>query len=197
MSNINKTPQEITNEIFDLYAQHGDEDYIGEPVSQIQHMAQAAALAMNEGYDDEVILGAFLHDIGHLCVHTALNGSMDGYGNINHEKLGADFLQERGFSKRVLTLVNGHVEAKRYLTFKNPDYFKRLSEASKQTLTHQGGVMTAGEAHNFEQNREANLLIKMRLWDDEAKLTDIPVTIIPHLETIMVQHLRLQKLFPR
>ena len=197
MSNINRTPQEITDEIFDLYAQHGDEDYIGEPVSQIEHMAQAAALAMNEGYDDEVILGAFLHDVGHLCVHGAMAGSMDGYGNVDHEKLGSEFLQERGFSSRVLMLVNGHVEAKRYLTFKNPDYFKRLSEASKHTLTHQGGVMNAEEARHFEQNSDADLLIKMRLWDDEAKLTDVPVTIIPHLKTIMVQHLRLQKLFPR
>ena len=60
-------PEKIVNEIFALYEKHGDEDYIGEPVSQLEHMSQAAALAEEEGYDDEVVLAAFFHDIGHLC----------------------------------------------------------------------------------------------------------------------------------
>ena len=59
----------IAEEIFGLYDRYGGEDYIGEPVSQVEHMSQAAALAQNEGHDDEVVLAAFFHDIGHLCVH--------------------------------------------------------------------------------------------------------------------------------
>lgn len=64
-------PQEIVDEVFALYEIYGDEDYIGEPVSQLEHMSQAAALAVQEGYDDEVILAAFFHDIGHLCATRA------------------------------------------------------------------------------------------------------------------------------
>ena len=60
-------PEAIVKEVFSLYEKHGDEDYIGEPVSQLEHMSQAALLAEEEGYDDEVILAAFFHDIGHLC----------------------------------------------------------------------------------------------------------------------------------
>jgi len=63
-SSINETLQEV----FSLYEKFGDADYIGEPVSQIEHMSQAAQLAMKEGLDDEVILAAFFHDIGHICV---------------------------------------------------------------------------------------------------------------------------------
>ena len=37
--------EEIVEEVFALYEQYGDEDYIGEPVSQLEHMSQAAALA--------------------------------------------------------------------------------------------------------------------------------------------------------
>ncbi|MDP2147097.1 MAG: phosphohydrolase, partial [Pseudomonas sp.] len=59
--------EQVVAEVFGLYEQHGAADYIGEPVSQIEHMSQAAQLAMAEGFDDEVVLAAFFHDIGHIC----------------------------------------------------------------------------------------------------------------------------------
>ena len=40
-----RTAEQIVDEVFSLYELHGDEDYIGEPVSQLEHMSQAAALA--------------------------------------------------------------------------------------------------------------------------------------------------------
>src|ERR1700755_3420493 len=97
MRSTSPNPESIVNEVFNLYLKHGDEDYIGEPVSQLEHMSQAAMLAEEEGYDDEVILAAFFHDIGHLCVASDKTGSMDGYGNVDHETLGADYLREKGF----------------------------------------------------------------------------------------------------
>ena len=87
----------MTEEIFELYEKHGGDDYIGEPVSQIEHMSQAAALATAQGHDEETILAAFFHDIGHLCAPHEV-AQMDGMGNADHEKLGAEYLLERGFS---------------------------------------------------------------------------------------------------
>nr|WP_294942391.1 HDIG domain-containing metalloprotein [uncultured Mucilaginibacter sp.] len=181
-----RTPQEIVAEVFALYELHGNDDYIGEPVSQIEHMSQAAALAEAEGHDDEVVLAAFFHDIGHLC---ATAESMDGMGNVDHEKLGADYLTERGFSARLANLVNGHVIAKRYLTFKYPHYYDRLSPASKVTLGFQGGVMSADEAEAFEQHPDAELIVRMRYWDDEAKLQHVPVDNIANLKDKALAHL--------
>src|SRR5476651_1080258 len=111
-------PQAVVKEVFSLYEKYGDEDYIGEPVSQLEHMSQAAALAETEGHDDEVVLAAFFHDIGHLCAPHGEVESIDGMGNVDHEKLGADFLRELGFSERLASLVESHVVAKRYLTYK-------------------------------------------------------------------------------
>ena len=54
-------------EIFGLFDKFGQENYIGEEVSQLQHAQQAAACALKEGFDEFVILGAFLHDIGWYC----------------------------------------------------------------------------------------------------------------------------------
>lgn len=179
----------IVNEVFSLYEKYGDEDYIGEPVSQLEHMSQAATLAEEEGYDDEVILAAFFHDIGHLCAEEGEAESMDGMGNVDHEKLGADYLLERGFSERLAALVQGHVLAKRYLTYKYPEYYNKLSVASKATLEFQGGRMSSEEAEEFELNPDADLIIRLRYWDDMAKETDVPVKNLDHLKMLALRHL--------
>lgn len=182
------SPALIVNEIFSLYERHGDEDYIGEPVSQIEHMSQAAALAAQGGYDDEVILAAFFHDIGHLCASHETE-SMDGMGAVDHEKLGADYLLERGFSERLTELVKSHVIAKRYLTYKFPEYYKKLSPASRVTLDFQGGVMTAEEAADFESHPDAELMVQLRYFDDKAKEMNVKVDNISFLKDLSLKHL--------
>jgi len=165
--------EQVIAEVFGLYEQHGAADYIGEPVSQIEHMSQAAQLAMAEGFDDEVVLAAFFHDIGHICGQGGEN--MGGYGVVSHERLGADYLRRAGFSERMATLVEYHVQAKRYLTFSQPDYYARLSEASRRTLSYQGGVMSAEEARTFEQDLLCSISLRMRHWDEQAKEMHVPV----------------------
>ncbi len=165
----------IINEVFDLYKKHGGDDYIGEPVSQLEHMSQSAQLAIKEGCDDEVVLAAFFHDIGHICVKQSASNSMDGYGIKRHEKVGAEYLRKKGFPERVAKLVEGHVQAKRYLTFKYPEYYNSLSEASKKTLEFQGGKMEKEEANAFESESTFETSILMRKWDELAKETDVPV----------------------
>ena len=165
--------QQVVDEVFGLYERFGDCDYIGEPVSQIEHMSQAAQLALAEGYDDEVVLAAFFHDIGHICQQDAEN--MGGFGVVSHERLGADYLRRAGFSERLARLVEYHVQAKRYLTFSQPDYFARLSEASRRTLEYQGGVMSAAEAAAFELDPLWAVSLRMRQWDELAKETHVPL----------------------
>jgi len=164
----------IIEEVFSLYEQFGAEDYIGEPVTQLEHMSQAAQLAMDQGYDDEVVLAAFFHDIGHICVMKNKNNDMAGYGVENHEQIGADYLRQKGFPENVARLVESHVQAKRYLTFKYPKYLARLSDASRKTLQFQGGPMTQEAADDFEKDPLFQIIIQMRKWDELAKETDVP-----------------------
>lgn len=167
--------EHVIEEVFGLYEKFGSADYIGEPVSQLEHMSQSAALAMKEGYDDEVVLAAFFHDIGHICVLSGTQESMDGFGVKSHEKIGADFLRARGFSETIATLVENHVQAKRYLTYRYPAYYNSLSEASKATLRFQGGVMSAAEADNFQKHPHFEVSILLRKWDELAKEQGKPV----------------------
>ncbi|WP_338921073.1 phosphonate degradation HD-domain oxygenase [Pseudomonas silesiensis] len=166
--------EQVVAKVFELYERFGADDYIGEPVSQIEHMSQTAERAMAEGYDDEVVLAAFFHDIGHICpAENAEN--MGGFGVVSHERLGADYLRRAGFSERMARLVEYHVQAKRYLTLKEPGYYERLSEASRRTLEYQGGVMTAEEAEAFEQDPLCEISLRMRQWDEQAKETGVSV----------------------
>jgi predicted HD phosphohydrolase len=98
-------------------------------------------------------------------------------------------LLKLGFSERLAALVKSHVVAKRYLTYKYPEYYDKLSEASKTTLAFQGGVMSKEEAEAFEANPDAELIIRMRTWDDLAKEMDIPVNNIEHLKAMALKHL--------
>jgi len=188
-----ENPQQITDEIMSYYEQHGGEEYAGEKVTQLEHMVQAAQLAEEQGYDEDVILAAFLHDIGHICEAGHGDNEMDGFGIKDHEEIGADYLKEKGFSKKIVRLVQSHVEAKRYLTFKYPGYYDQLSDASKKTLEYQGGKMYEEEAAAFEQYPLFDLIIKMRRWDEEAKIVHKPLPDLSRYRNMILHHLESQK----
>ncbi len=182
-------------EIIFLYRIHGTQDYIGEPVSQIEHMCQCAQLAEASGAEDDVILAAFFHDIGHLCEFAFPEKKvehMDNVGVVDHEKLGAEYLLAKGFSEKIAKLVQSHVAAKRYLTYHYPEYYNHLSEASKKTLEFQGGVMTAEEAMAFEDDDLFDQYIAIRKWDDLAKNTQQPLPDLSQYKTMIIEHLSQQ-----
>ena len=183
---------EITDTIMRYYEKHGGEEYAGEKVSQLEHMVQAAQLAEEQGYDVEVILAAFLHDIGHLCEEGRGINEMDGFGIRNHEEIGAGFLLKNGFSKKISRLVESHVEAKRYLTYKYPEYYDNLSAASRKTLEYQGGPMSKDEAEAFEQYPLFDLIIQMRKWDEQAKIEHKPLPVLLHYREMIFHHLESQ-----
>ena len=192
---ITESILETVNEIMFLYERYGSEDYIGEPVSQIEHMCQCAQLAEADGADDDVILAAFFHDIGHLCEFAFPEkklAHMDNVGIVDHETLGADYLLSKGFSEKIAKLVQSHVAAKRYLTYHYADYYNQLSEASKKTLEFQGGVMTQAEALAFEEDDLFDLYISIRRWDDKAKKIKEPLPELLQYKQMMIEHLSVQ-----
>lgn len=180
---------QIADEIIALYAKHGGNEYYGEAVTQLQHACQSAELAQQAGCDKEMVLAAFLHDIGHICVAGHNVTVMDNYGVMNHEKIGAAFLHNRKFSDRLIQLVQAHVSAKRYLTFKDPEYYNHLSEASKQTLIYQGGKMSHDEALLFETDPLFAEMIQMRKIDEEAKDEHKQPDDLAKYHQLIVQHL--------
>jgi phosphonate degradation associated HDIG domain protein len=183
---INKTVEDL----FDMIAQSGEADYIGEKVTQLEHMCQAAERAEAQGNDDELVLGALFHDIGHFCAEYGAEDDMGGLGHMNHDKVGADYLRDRGFSERIASIVENHVEAKRYLCVAKPGYHKKLSEASLKTLAFQGGPMSEEEVERFEADPYHKDYIKMRAWDELAKEENRPLPDIERYKLMAKNHLR-------
>lgn len=186
---MSETVDASVAQIIGLYSSHGAAGYIGEPVTQLQHASQAADQARAAGYDDDVVCAAFLHDVGHLCAHDTPHERMGRFGVARHERIGADYLRRHGFSQRVVRLVGEHVNAKRYLTFARPDYYARLSDASKHTLEYQGGPMNAAEAAGFEADPLFPLILKMREWDEAAKVEDLTVFPLQRFAELIRGHL--------
>ncbi|MBO9637218.1 MAG: HD domain-containing protein [Siphonobacter aquaeclarae] len=181
--------QATVDALFGLYESYGDTEYIGEPVSVLEHSVQSAQLAHEEGYDDDVVLAALFHDIGHLLPQRP-SEDMNGFGHRRHERVGAEYLLKNGFSDKIAQLVQKHVEAKRYLCWKFPEYFARLSDASRETLAFQGGVMPEREAKAFEAGPYFRLSIKMREWDEAAKETNKPIPDLQPYKEMAVSHLK-------
>lgn len=173
----------VVEEVFSLYEKFGDADYIGEAVTQRQHALQAARLAEEEGFPAEIILGALLHDVGHLA------GIREGgarmitrgvvLGAVNHEVIGAEYLARLRFPPAVTAFVRRHVQAKRFLVATDAGYYETLTEASRMTLEHQGGPMTEEEARSFAQDPQFDAILRMRRWDEKAK---DPEAVTPPLE---------------
>jgi len=162
-----------------LFAKYGNSDYIGEPVSQQSHLIQSAMLAEEAGAVQELVVAAFLHDIGHIV---GLERNLPSIGNLStvgnlgttkHEQVGAIFLRELGFPDYITGLVEQHVNAKRYLVTVNPSYNEKLSEASKQTLIRQGDLMDRQELLEFRNLKFFRDVRRLRSWDEQAKRTDV------------------------
>lgn len=184
------TAQSIAGEIINLLISHGGSEYIGEPVTKLEHMVQSAMIAEDQQLDDEMIIAALLHDIGHVCVETSEENDMDGFGVIDHEKTGAEYLQLRGFSQRIIDAVANHVPAKRYLCYRFKEYNDALSVASKRTLEFQGGPMLAEEAAAFEQLAWFKDIIALRQIDEMAKMENVPLPAnLDKYRTLIIEHL--------
>jgi phosphonate degradation associated HDIG domain protein len=161
------------NEILDLFRRRGESAYFGEAVSQAEHALQAADLATREGATDALIAAALLHDIGHLLHDEGEHVAERGV-DARHEARGEAWLQSR-FGPEVTEPVRLHVAAKRYLCAVDPAYVDALSPASVRSLELQGGPMRADEVTAFEQNPHFRAAVRLRRWDDAAKVPDLAV----------------------
>jgi len=190
MSAKKLSPEKAVDFIFALYDQFANEDYIGEPISQLEHALQTAALAKHASGSADLIIAALLHDIGHLNHgNSDFVEQMNGYGIARHEQIGARLVRELGFSEAVADLILGHVEAKRFLVFRHPDYLAKLSAASLETLKHQGGPMLADEADRFEKNPLFKDKLRLRAWDDQAKIENYQVAGLESYRDLMLARL--------
>jgi phosphonate degradation associated HDIG domain protein len=170
------------NDIFDLLSTRGHAQYGGESVSQLDHALQCAQLAEENNEAPETIVAALLHDLGHLLLDSEdKNREIEQQRDDLHQFIALPFLRSM-FPDAVLEPIRLHVDAKRYLCATDADYWQALSPASKCSLELQGGVYTASEAATFITQPFAEQAVRLRRYDDLAK--------VPHRLTRGLFHYR-------
>jgi gamma-butyrobetaine dioxygenase len=145
----------------------GGDAYLGEAVTQRDHALQAAALAAGAEASPALVVAALLHDVGWLL----------GAGDGDHAERSAEYLA-RWLPPAATEPVRLHVDAKRWLCTTTRAYYDLLSDASKQTLALQGGLMSNAERVAFEAAPWSSDAVRLRRWDDEAK---VPGRVVPEL----------------
>lgn len=162
------------NDIEALFAARGARMYAGEPVTQLEHALQSGHLAEQEGAGDELVVAAFLHDLGHLINDQGETPTLRGIDD-RHEYVALPFLRDL-FGAAVLQPIRLHVDAKRYLcargdgTLTGAEYWAALSIDSRRSLELQGGIFSEAEADAFRAQPFAEDGVRLRRWDDRAKL---------------------------
>jgi [1-hydroxy-2-(trimethylamino)ethyl]phosphonate dioxygenase len=173
----------VVDGLLELLARKGTRQYGEERVSQCEHALQSAFLAECEGAPEALVAAALLHDIGHL-LYGADEGPAPRGIDDRHEELGAEHLLE-AFGPAVAEPVRLHVAAKRYLCATDPGYFGLLSEASVRSLELQGGPLTPAEAAAFRAIPYADEAIRVRRWDETAKVPGYETPPIEHYRTLL------------
>jgi gamma-butyrobetaine dioxygenase len=164
---------DIINAIAELFEHEGRAAYFGEAVSEAEHALQAADLAARDGVNDALVVAALLHDVGHLLHGLGENIADRGLDG-RHEEVGHAWLA-RWFGPAVAEPVRLHVAAKRYLCATDPAYLGQLSPASLRSLELQGGPFTPAEVAEFEQDPYHKSAVRLRHWDDAAKVPGLSV----------------------
>ena len=161
-----------------LFRDHGHIAYSGEGVSQLEHALQSAQLAERDEAPIELVTAALLHDLGHLLNLQGESPTERGIDD-QHQYFAIPFLRPL-FRPAVIDPIRLHVDAKRALCALEPDYYEALSEDSKRSLTLQGGIFSREETRAFLAKPHAGDAMRVRRWDDAAKVAGAPTPPIGH-----------------
>jgi phosphonate degradation associated HDIG domain protein len=170
-------------EIISLYEIKGGRAYEGEGITQLEHALQSAHLAEQAGAVPGLVCAALLHDIGHLLNDRGETPTLRGVDDL-HQYVALPFLRPY-FPEAVLAPIRLHVDAKRYLCATRTAYYDQLSEDSKRSLRLQGGVFGPQEAARFIGQPHAADAVKVRLWDDAAKVPGAATPDLAHFEPVL------------
>lgn len=154
--------------VFEILSTKGHEQYGQEAVSQLEHALQCATLAETNNSSPELIIASLLHDFGHL-IHNLGEDAADRGIDDRHEYRALGYLKQI-FSSAITEPIRMHVNAKRYLCAVDKNYWNSLSPASKISLELQGGIYSETEATEFISQAYAEDAVKLRIWDDLAKV---------------------------
>jgi len=166
-----------------VFARKGGREYDGEGVTQLEHALQTAAMAQAEGASAAVVAAALLHDLGHMLNDQGDTPTLRGVDD-KHQYAALPFLRG-SLDDAVLEPIRLHVDAKRYLCATRAGYHDALSADSKRSLALQGGAYDDAGAAAFIARPYAADAVRVRLWDDLAKVPAAPTPPLAHFVAVL------------
>ncbi len=167
----------LVDHLLGLIDSMADHTY-GETVNMAEHSLQTAAAAAAAGSNEELVIAALLHDVGHLM------GDVGRWGFPDHARAGARHLQPI-LPSGVVEPIRLHVAAKRYLVATDPTYATELSQASMASLVEQGGPFDRQQCEEFARQPWAGEAIALRRFDDGGKQPGLRVEDPPHYRPML------------
>ncbi len=179
------TKETIVDFLIDMFNTRGQAEYLGEAVSQSDHMLQCAVVADQFDSSDSLILASLLHDVGHFLHDHPVDCADHGIDS-EHEKIGDDFLK-KFYPPEVTEPIRMHVDSKRYLCATEEGYFDKLSEASIQSLALQGGAMNEDDVKAFEANPHIKDALALRRYEEAGKSEGVETPTIENYRDLLTK----------
>jgi predicted HD phosphohydrolase len=130
---------------------------------------QAAAAALRDRADENVVLACLLRDISHLlALEAGAAPGADACATLEHARLGAMFLGAIGFSDDVCWMVRHHMDAARFLWATDPTYAAALSPGRVEALQSAGGPMPPEQCKALETDARWPKVLSMLTYDQVA-----------------------------
>jgi len=137
----------------------------------LSHALQCGAILRAEHPADvELAVAGLVHDIADIAYPD---------DHREHDRRGAE-LVEPLLGARVARLVGAHVLAKRYLVTTDPEYRRRLSARSAETLARQGDALGDGDLAALGADPDLDAILELRRADERAK---VPGARVAELDT--------------
>lgn len=175
------------DEVLHLLRGFGSDRY-DEDVTQLEHALQCAALAADDGADDDLVAAALLHDVGHLLHLRAGGAAPSGTGggsvDTDHESVGSRWLTGV-YGPGVTSPIALHVRAKRYLCAVEPGAVDGLSVGSRSSLVRQGGPLDDEQVAGFRAHPGHADAVRLRRWDDAGKVEHLEVAPLDAYEPLL------------
>jgi predicted HD phosphohydrolase len=144
----------------------------------LAHALQCGAILRVEHPDDrELAVAGLVHDIADVAYpddHT------------DHDRRGAE-LVEPLLGPRVARLVGAHVIAKRYLVATDPNYRRRLSARSAETLAVQGDALPDADLDALAADPDLTAILDLRRADERAKDPDALVAGLESWQDLLAE----------
>lgn len=177
------TPSLVAARILRTFRTRGRRMLAGR-ISLERHALRCASLAGDAGEPDALIAACLLQNYGHLILRTA-GPSRTTAWQPEADRVGPDRLAA-WFNPEVVEPIRLKVDARRYLCWREPDYLRSLPIPVLEALPSFGGIMTDGEALEFEVNHHSAAAVRLQRYADLAQCHDPSLPGLDCFEPVLV-----------